>query len=68
MNPDIGAGEGNLHHQRLLRRILVFPLGIVYRLCTLSVRMHYTEERGLRSTGVRLPVVITLAQPPFPCG
>jgi|TARA_B100001093_G_scaffold212972_1_gene204322 lysophospholipid acyltransferase (LPLAT)-like uncharacterized protein len=61
MNPNIGAGKGNLHHQSLLRRILVFPLGIVYRLWTFSVRMHYTEERGLKEMQASdLPVVITL--------
>ena len=48
MNPERGAGERNPHQQTLLRKILVFPLGMIYRLWTLTIRMHYSDQKDLK--------------------
>ena len=62
MNPERGAGERNPHQQTLLRKILVFPLGMIYRLWTLTIRMcAYSDQKDLKEMqNWNGPVVITL--------
>lgn len=61
MNPERGAGERNPHQQTLLRKILVFPLGMIYRLWTLTIRMRYSDQKDLKEMqNWDGPVVITL--------
>lgn len=46
MNPPSGKRQDSPHHQSFGLKTFLSPLGILYRLWTLSIRLSYRDEDG----------------------